>query len=152
MKELLIESTGDSAPCLHVAHMCSRLFPVWTATREGNPRNHFSQTKDRIPNLLEEVVDVTPRPLNKNYKIRVVEQGEPMTLFERLRIEQAHFLQTGEHWNADFWTVCEGSRCYGHATPIVRWFRGVLSIHIRTTQPPRPDERILYVSLEGPSA
>ncbi len=58
-----------------------------------------------------------------------------ITLLERLLLEYAYFITTGEHLDKENWTLCSGSRRRYGGVPIVRWLPGYKEVCVDAYYP-----------------
>lgn len=66
-------------------------------------------------------IEADPENANQSANERKKKGCQDITLLERLLLELAYFLATGEHLDVENWTLCSGSRDSRDAVPYVRF-------------------------------
>ncbi len=110
----------------HVLKAIREQFPAWSYTDgldkdiienvRRSDHNYAIRLRERVE-ADEELKSVSANRLKK-------ENVNCVTLLERLVLELKYFSETGQHLDAQNWTLCSGSRNRAGCVPCVRWNAG----------------------------
>ncbi len=111
---------------------------VWTCFED---LDQSIPTNDRVPGDGPYVVSVRRRveadEENENLSANDlrIQNVTGTTLLERLLLELAYYLTTGQHLDIDCWTLCSGSRDSDGSVPGVYWLPGYRKVYVDWRSP-----------------